>query len=65
MTRNHLLESWKAEEQKPFQGWDFSYLDGRMIEGQTPWSYSRRAAELMKQVKAVIDLGTGGGEAKL
>ena len=62
MTRNHLIERWKAEEQKPFQGWDFSYLDGRMLEDQTPWSYSRRAAELMKQAKAVIDLGTGGGE---
>ena len=62
MTRNPLIESWKAEEQKPFQGWDFSYLDGRMLEDQTPWSYSRRAAELMKQAKAVIDLGTGGGE---
>ena len=62
MTRNPLIESWKAEEQKPFQGWDFSYLDGSMLEDQTPWSYSRRAAELMKQAKAVIDLGTGGGE---
>ena len=39
-----LIANWKAEEQQPFIGWDFSYLDGRMLEGQAPWSYSTRAA---------------------
>lgn len=62
MNPNELIEIWKAEEKQPFSGWDFSYLDGRMIEGQAPWSYSSRAAELMRQASAVIDLDTGGGE---
>jgi SAM-dependent methyltransferase len=57
-----LIATWKYEEQQPFIGWDFSYLDGRMLEGQPPWSYSTRAAELMKQSKSVVDLDTGGGE---
>ena len=43
-------------------GWDFSYLDGRMLEEQAPWSYSSQAAELMRRSSSVIDLGTGGGE---
>jgi hypothetical protein len=62
MNRNELLESWKLEEGQPFIGWDFSYLDGRMLEDQPPWSYSLRAAELMKQSSSVLDLDTGGGE---
>ena len=62
MNPHELLETWKREEQQPFSGWDFSHLDGRMIEDQAPWSYSSRAAELMRQASAVIDLGTGGGE---
>jgi SAM-dependent methyltransferase len=62
---DELIESWKREEQQPFTGWDFSYLDGRMLEDQAPWSYSTRAAELMRQAAAVVDLGTGGGERML
>src|SRR4029450_4494215 len=56
------LEHWKHEEGQPFIGWDFSYLDGRMLEEQPDWSYSTRAAELMKQSASVLDLDTGGGE---
>jgi SAM-dependent methyltransferase len=65
MNTNEFIEAWKREEKQPFIGWDFSYLDGRMIEEQAPWSYSSRAAELMRQVSSVIDLGTGGGERYL
>ena len=65
MNQNELVESWKREEQWPFFGWDFSHLDGRMIEEQAPWSYSSRAAELMRQASSVLDLGTGGGERLL
>lgn len=60
-----LIDTWRAEEQQPFSGWDFSHLDGRMIEEQAPWSYSSRAAELMRHASSVIDLGTGGGERLL
>jgi SAM-dependent methyltransferase len=57
-----LTKNWKYEEGQPFIGWDFSYLDGRMLEGQPPWSYSALAAELMKTSSSVLDLDTGGGE---
>jgi SAM-dependent methyltransferase len=62
MNRNELINFWKQEEQKPFSGWDFSYLDGRMLEEEHPWSYTSRAVELMLRSSSVIDLGTGGGE---
>jgi SAM-dependent methyltransferase len=62
MNPNALVETWKREEDQPFSGWDFSYLDGRMLEEQPPWSYLSRAAELMQHASSVIDLDTGGGE---
>jgi SAM-dependent methyltransferase len=66
LTNNgELVEAWKYEEQQPFTGWDFSYLDDRIVEEQPPWSYLARAAELMQHSSAVLDMGTGGGERLL
>ena len=62
MNRELLVASWKREEQRPFSGWDFSYLNNRMLEEQPDWSYPARAIELLKQSSSVIDLDTGGGE---
>jgi SAM-dependent methyltransferase len=56
---------WKQEGEKPFSGWDFSYLDGRMLEEPLPWSYTSRAIELMRYYSSMIDMGTGGGELLL
>ncbi len=65
MDKTKLTEDWKREEQEPFTGWDFSHLDGRMLEDQAPWSYTTRAAELMDGSKSALDMGTGGGERLL
>lgn len=67
MARNRyeLLQVWLREEQAPFVGWDFSHLEGRMIEDEEPWSYLGRAAELMHGASSVVDLDTGGGEKML
>lgn len=65
MKREEIIKAWKVEEQQPFTGWDFSYLDGRMVEEQPPWSYPARARVLMQQSAAVLDMGTGGGERLL
>ena len=56
---------WKQEEQVPFTGWDFSYLKGRMMEEQPPWSYTMRATEVLKGAVSLLDMGTGGGERLL
>jgi hypothetical protein len=55
MEQNQHIETWKHQEQQPFSGWDFSYLDGRMIAEQAPWSYTSRAIDLMHQASSVID----------
>ena len=65
MNRDSLISEWRREEQQPFSGWDFSYLEGRMMEGREPWSYLERAAELMGRSSSVIDMATGGGEKLL
>ena len=38
-----LIKEWKAEAERPIVGWDFSYLDGRMLLEEPPWSYTNRA----------------------
>lgn len=60
-----LVAAWKREEQAPFSGWDFSHLQGRMIEESPPWSYPARAAVLLAAARRALDMGTGGGERLL
>ena len=40
-----LIAAWEHEEQHPFIGWDFSYLDGRKLEEPPPLNYEMRAAD--------------------
>ncbi len=49
-------------EQQPFRGWDFSYLQGRMEDGQTSWNYAEMVRARLAGAPAVLDMGTGGGE---
>ena len=65
MNLENLVEIWKLEESALFTGWDFSHLEGRMLEDRPPWSYMQRAAELMRGSSALLDMGTGGGERLL
>lgn len=65
MDERALIEQWKREEAQQFQGWDFSYLEGRWHEEQPPWSYEGLARDLIRGADSVLDLGTGGGEKLL
>ena len=40
MSKELLLEQWKKEE-NDFRliGWDFSYIDGRMVADEPPWDF--------------------------
>jgi SAM-dependent methyltransferase len=57
-----FLEWLRAEEAVPFKGWDFSHLQGRMIEEQLPWDYARIVLDALPAAEALLDMGTGGGE---
>ncbi len=65
MDREELVRKWLREERQPFTGWDFSYLDGRLIEDQEHWSYLDRASALMRCSVSMLDMDTGGGEKLL
>ena len=49
-------------ESRPFEGWDFSYLHGRLVESSTPWDYRQVVSEHLPKARSLLDLGTGGGE---
>lgn len=56
------IRQWKKDEAAPFEGWDFSYLDGRWEEEQANLGYENRAKELLATASSGLDIGTGGGE---
>lgn len=51
-----------SEEQAAFIGWDFSHLQGRLIEEPLEWDYKERLKEFLKPDTKLLDMGTGGGE---
>lgn len=58
----NFKEYWKSEEEKSFQGWDFSYLDKRTQEEPLPWDYDTIVRKHLKSSSILLDMGTGGGE---
>lgn len=57
-----LREAWEAEEKQGFEGWDFSWLNGRMLEEELPWDYKAAVLSYMNEDSVMLDMGTGGGE---
>lgn len=62
MEKQERIALWKKEEAHPFQGWDFTHLDGRMIEESPPWDYLALAKDLVHRSRSLLDMATGGGE---
>lgn len=57
-----LLSQWMRDAAAPFEGWDFSYLNDRMIEAEPPWSYPALAKAAVNGARDILDVATGGGE---
>ena len=63
MHTGDLIASWKAEEQiAHVQGWDFSHVDGRVVEDALPWDYREQILHYLKPEMQILDIDTGGGE---
>jgi len=62
MDHIELRKSWKEEENRSFQGWDFSSLKDRWEEEPLPWDYKDILKKYLKPVYKLLDTGTGGGE---
>ncbi len=59
-----LFDFLISEIEKPFSGWDFSYIidTGRMAESPLKWSYTSKILMTIRNVESLLDMGTGGGE---
>jgi SAM-dependent methyltransferase len=53
-----------SEAEKPFSGWDFSYIQGtgRLVDSPLSWSYTSKVLKHIKKSESLLDMGTGGGE---
>ncbi|WP_273852870.1 class I SAM-dependent methyltransferase [Guptibacillus spartinae] len=58
------FEFYLADVDKPFSGWDFSYITvtERMNVAPLPWSYTSLVLRQFRSSESVLDMGTGGGE---
>lgn len=62
MASDALRDQWAKDAAAPFEGWDFAYLNGRMIESQPPWPYLDLAKAAVSRAQDILDVATGGGE---
>ena len=62
MKDEDLFKFLISEAEHPFSGWDFSYIWGRVINAPLTWSYLSKILPLIRGVKSLLDMGTGGGE---
>ena len=63
MHTGDLIASWKAEEQiAHVHGWDFSHVDGRVVEDALPWDYREQILHYLQPEMQILDIDTGGGE---
>jgi hypothetical protein len=65
MNRVELRSFLESEARKPFEGWDFSYLDNRIAGSPLDWSYPSIVLGLLHGAgapRSLLDMGTGGGE---
>jgi SAM-dependent methyltransferase len=63
ITNKELFDELITEAQnQEFTGWDFSYISGRMIQGQPSWDYRAIVLDRARGAGSMLDMGTGGGE---
>jgi len=58
----NLFEYLTKEYNATFSGWDFSYINGRMIEDKLSWNYKQILEKNITGKECLLDMGTGGGE---
>jgi len=64
MTEKKFLSFLLKQYDKPFEGWDFSYLNDTARIAQAPlrWCYANKVTEKIKDSEIMLDMCTGGGE---
>jgi SAM-dependent methyltransferase len=62
MKDNELFDFLVSEAEHPFSGWDFSYINGRVVNTPLTWSYFSNILPFVRTSESLLDMGTGGGE---
>jgi SAM-dependent methyltransferase len=64
MLKDQSFENYLRDIEKPFSGWDFSYITetGRVSSSLLSWSYGSMVLPLIQKSTSMLDMGTGGGE---
>jgi hypothetical protein len=58
-----VLDWLREEYDHPFEGWDFSHLEGRRVFLDQPaWDYAEPVLPYLARANSVLDIDTGGGE---
>jgi hypothetical protein len=57
-----FLDRLTQVEQEPFEGWNFSFLHGRMVAEPLPWNYESLVQQALPHAQSLLDMDTGGGE---
>ena len=61
-TDDQLFDILIKDAEHSFSGWDFSYIKHRLVESPLTWSYHSIILPYVRMSKAMLDMGTGGGE---
>lgn len=61
-TRTRVDELLAAAERQPFTGWDFGWINERIVADPLPWDYDETVVTHARRSPDLLDLGTGGGE---
>ena len=62
-TDNQIVDRLQQEYDRPFEGWDFSGLEHRLVNlGDLPWDYISLVRHCLRDATSLLDIGTGGGE---
>jgi SAM-dependent methyltransferase len=64
MKHDKEFEMYLKDVEKPFSGWDFSFVteSGRLSSSLLSWSYGSIVIPHIQKSAALLDMGTGGGE---
>ncbi|MFX1572990.1 MAG: class I SAM-dependent methyltransferase [Promethearchaeota archaeon] len=62
MKNKDVLNFFISEAEHPFSGWDFSYINDRVVNSPLTWSYTSIILPELRKAESLLDIGTGGGE---
>ena len=62
LTSQESFSIYLEDAKHPFSGWDFSYIKDRIVSEPLTWSYHSIILPFVRKAKALLDMGTGGGE---